>query len=60
MARAVCVGGAALSQGWERAAAGGSAHATDLLFAAVVQPVGPSVRRGAGIGCRWGRISHRQ
>jgi len=30
------------------AAAGGSgAHAADLLFAAVVQPVGPSGRRGA-------------
>src|SRR5437867_12269214 len=46
--RVVRAGGAALSQAWEGAAAGGSrAHAADLLFAAVVQPVGPGGRRGA-------------
>src|ERR1035438_9006017 len=40
--------GAAVSQAWERADAGGSgADAADLLFAAVVQPVGPGGRRGA-------------
>src|SRR5437879_13203651 len=45
--RVVRAGGAALSQVWERAATGGSrAHAADLLFAAVVQPVGPGGRRG--------------
>src|SRR5207244_5844994 len=48
VARVVRAGGAALSQAWERAATGGSrAHAADLLFAAVVQPVGPGGRRGA-------------
>src|SRR5438034_7469332 len=46
--RVVRAGGAALSQAWEGAAAGGSrAHAADLLFAAVVQPVGPGGGRGA-------------
>src|SRR5205809_1568803 len=46
--RVVRAGGAALSPAWERAAAGGSgAHAADLLFAAVVQPVGPGGGRGA-------------
>src|SRR5437899_2467224 len=44
----VRAGGAALSPAWEGAAAGGSgAHAADLLFAAVVQPVGPGGGRGA-------------
>src|SRR5438094_5540240 len=48
VARVVCAGDAALSPAWEGAAAGGSrAHAADLLFAAVVQPVGPGGRRGA-------------
>src|SRR3989454_11152100 len=48
VARVVRAGGAALSPAWEGAAAGGSrAHAADLLFAAVVQPVGPGGRRGA-------------
>src|SRR5207244_13555119 len=48
VARVVRAGGAALSQAWERAATSGSrAHAADLLFAAVVQPVGPGGRRGA-------------
>src|SRR5438552_4937866 len=38
--RVVRAGGAVLSPAWEGAAAGGSrAHAADLLFAAVVQPV---------------------
>src|SRR2546429_7480172 len=47
--RVVRAGGAALSPAWEGAAAGGSrAHAADLLFAAVVQPVGPGGGRGAG------------
>src|SRR5205823_10799612 len=46
--RVVRAGGAALSPAWEGAAAGGSrAHAADLLFAAVVQPVGPGGGRGA-------------
>src|SRR2546427_12377211 len=45
--RVVRAGGAALSPAWEGAAAGGRrAHAAGLLFAAVVQPVGP----GGGIG----------
>src|SRR3989449_11474836 len=45
--RVVRAGGAALSPAWEGAAAGGSrAHAADLLFAAVVQPVGPGGGRG--------------
>src|SRR5256884_7696045 len=60
----LCAGGAALSQAWEGAAAGGSrAHAADLLFAAVVQPVGPGGGRGAvrlggeGGGCgEWVRV----
>ena len=48
MARAVCTGGAALSQTGEPAATGGNgAHAADLLFAAVVQPIGPGGRRVA-------------
>src|SRR5438132_6438282 len=46
--RVVRAGRAALFQAWEGAAAGGSrAHAADLLFAAVVQPVGPGGGRGA-------------
>src|SRR2546428_10485483 len=46
--RVVRAGRAALSPAWEGAAAGGSrAHAADLLFAAVVQPVGPGGGRGA-------------
>src|SRR2546425_11291767 len=46
--RVVRAGGAVLSPAWEGAAAGGSrAHAADLLFAAVVQPVGPGGGRGA-------------
>src|SRR2546422_10082899 len=57
--RVVRAGGAALSQAWEGAAAGGSrAHAADLLFAAVVQPVGPGGRRCAvrlgGEAAVWG------
>src|SRR2546426_12833534 len=48
VARVVRAGGAALSQAWERTATGGSrAHAADLLFAAVVQPVGPGGREEA-------------
>src|SRR2546425_4307524 len=62
--RVVRAGGAALSPAWEGAAAGGSrAHAADLLFAAVVQPVGPGGRRGAvrlgggAAGCGgWSRL----
>ena len=62
--RVVRAGGAALSPAWEGAAAGGSrAHAANLLFAAVVQPVGPGVEEalydsavmrqfvGIGLGC---------
>src|SRR3989442_15843240 len=60
--RVVRAGGAALSPAWEGAAAGGSgAHAADLLFAAVVQPVGPGGGRGAvrlgGGGGRPGGLS---
>jgi hypothetical protein len=48
VARAVRAGGAILSEAWERVATRGSgAHAADLLFAAVVQPVGPGGGRGA-------------
>src|SRR5437762_10274085 len=60
--RVVRAGGAALSPAWEGAAAGGSrAHAADLLFAAVVQPVGPGGGRGAvrlrgGCGSSWALI----
>jgi len=46
--REMCAGGAALSQSGERSAAGRNrANAADLLFAAVVQPLGPSGRVGA-------------
>src|SRR5256884_8334554 len=60
--RVVRAGGAALSPAWEGAAAGGSrAHAADLLFAAVVQPVGPGGGRGAvrlgGDAAGWGEWS---
>ena len=55
--RVVRAGGAALSQAWEGAAAGGSrAHAADLLFAAVVQPVGPGGGRGAVPSLRTGNV----
>src|SRR5256884_7609717 len=60
--RVVRAGGAALSQAWEGAAAGGSrAHTADLLFAAVVQPVGPGGGRGAvrlgGEAAGWGHLA---
>src|SRR5437762_12791027 len=62
--RVVRAGGAALSPAWEGAAAGGSrAHAADLLFAAVVQPVGhgggrDAVRLGgyAAVRGHWSRL----